>query len=124
LTVCNRSLVFGNGEGSAQIAQPLRNLNGKYTLSYRYITWSGVNVGAGFSCSITPKIGNQQLASVYVGDYSGWESSTQEWSAGNDNVAEAELSLSASCGGEYDLLLINIDDITLTSVCDGPATQD
>ncbi|KAH7236575.1 hypothetical protein BKA59DRAFT_312056 [Fusarium tricinctum] len=117
------SLVFQNGQGSARIAQPLRNLNGKYTLSYRYIPWSGVNVGAGFTCTITPKISNQELAAVYVSEFTGWESSTREWSAGNENVAEAELSLSASCSGEYDQLIINIDDITLTNVCDGSATD-
>jgi hypothetical protein len=124
LTVCNRALIFDNGQGTARIAQPLRNLNGKYVLSFRHGAVSARGLGAGFSCSITPKIGNRELPPTYLSEpTSNWESETQEWSAGNENVAETELSLSAECTGEYDMLVIHIDDVTLTEICDRSGAQ-
>lgn len=124
LILCNRALVFTDGQGIARIAQTLQNLSGKYTLSFRYGSVSAQGLGAGLSCLITPKIGNDALSSAYVSESSsGWESAPQEWSAGNTDVAEAELSLSAECSGEYDQLFIYIDEVTLTKVCDGSATD-
>ncbi|KAI6774804.1 hypothetical protein HG530_001562 [Fusarium avenaceum] len=111
------ALVFTDGQGTARIAQTLQNLSGKYTLSFRYGSVSAQGLGAGLSCLITPKIGNDALSSAYVSESSsGWESAPQEWSAGNTDVAEAELSLSADCSGEFDQLFIYIDEITLTKV--------
>lgn len=124
LTLCNRTLIFTNGGGSARIAQTLQNLSGKYVLSFRYGSVSAQGLGAGFSCQITPKIGNDMLQYVDVYETtSNWDSTTQEWSAGNGDVAEAELSLSADCSGEYDQLFIHVDEVTLTKVCDGSTTD-
>ncbi|GKU09128.1 unnamed protein product, partial [Fusarium langsethiae] len=118
------ALIFTNGMGTARIAQTLQNLSGKYRFSFNYGSVSAQGLGAGLSCLITPKIGNDALRSVGVSESSSdWESATQEWSAGNGDVAEAELSLFADCAGEYDQLFINIDEITLTKVCDGSATD-
>lgn len=116
--------MFTNGGGSARIAQTLQNLSGKYVLSFRYGSVTAQGLGAGFSCLITPKIGNDALSPVDVYEItSNWDSTTQEWSAGNGDVAEAELSLSADCAGEYDQLFIHVDEVTLTKVCDGSATD-
>ncbi|KIL86232.1 hypothetical protein FAVG1_10629 [Fusarium avenaceum] len=118
------TLIFTNGGGSARIAQTLQNLSGKYVLSFRYGSVSAQGLGAGFSCQITPKIGNDMLQYVDVYETtSNWDSTTQEWSAGNGDVAEAELSLSADCSGEYDQLFIHVDEVTLTKVCDGSTTD-
>ncbi|KAF4502897.1 hypothetical protein FAGAP_855 [Fusarium agapanthi] len=113
------SFVFSNGGGSAQISQTLTNLDGNYRLSYRWGVFSGVSVGAGFSCSISPKIGDDILSGVYPGDYSGWTPASRTWSSGSNAVAQADLSLILQCSEEYDQLTINVDDITLTKLC-GP----
>ncbi|KAF5665610.1 hypothetical protein FCIRC_10478 [Fusarium circinatum] len=113
------SFVFSNGGGSAQISQTLSNLDGNYRLSYSWGVFSGVGVGAGFGCSITPKIGDDILLGVYPDGYSGWASESKTWSSGSSAVAQADLSLILQCSGEYDQLTINVDDITLTKLC-GP----
>ncbi|KAF5671947.1 hypothetical protein FDENT_10793 [Fusarium denticulatum] len=116
------SFVFSNSGGNAQISQSLANLDGNYRLSYSWGVFSGVGVGAGFSCSIIPKIGDDILLGVYPGDYSGWTSESQTWSSGSNAVAQADLSLILQCSGEYDQLTINVDDITLTKLC-GPQSS-
>ncbi|KAF4342880.1 hypothetical protein FBEOM_3170 [Fusarium beomiforme] len=113
------SFIFSNGQGSAQISQALSNLDGTYRLSYQWGVFSGVNVGSGFSCSITPKVGDNNLPSVSPYEFTGWTSESQTWSTGGGNVAQADLSLTLECSGEYDQLTINIDDITFTRLC-GP----
>ncbi|KAF5577671.1 hypothetical protein FPCIR_11997 [Fusarium pseudocircinatum] len=113
------SFVFSNGGGNAQISQTLTNLEGNYRLSYNWGVFSGVNVGAGFGCSITPKIGNDIILGVYPDGYTGWTAESKTWSSGSNAVAQADLSLVLACSGEYDQLTINIDDITFTKLC-GP----
>ncbi|KAF4438067.1 hypothetical protein FACUT_5230 [Fusarium acutatum] len=113
------SFVFSNGGGNAQISQTLTNLDGNYRLSYNWGVFSGVNVGAGFGCSIIPKVGDAALPGVYPDDYTGWTAESQTWGSGSNAVAQADLSLVLQCSGEYDQLTINIDDITLTKLC-GP----
>ncbi|KAF5630151.1 uncharacterized protein FTJAE_8302 [Fusarium tjaetaba] len=113
------SFVFSNGGGDAQISQTLTNLDGTYRLSYNWGVFSGVNVGAGFGCSIIPKIGDDVLPGVYPDGYSGWTAESKTWSSGSSAVAQADLSLVLQCSGEYDQLTINVDDITFTKLC-GP----
>ncbi|KAF5581843.1 hypothetical protein FPANT_8762 [Fusarium pseudoanthophilum] len=113
------SFVFSNGVGDAQISQTLANLDGTYRLNYNWGVFSGVNVGSGFGCSIIPKVGDDGLPGVYPGDYTGWIPESQTWSSGSSAVAQADLSFVLQCGGEYDQLTINIDDITFTKLC-GP----
>ncbi|KAF5534546.1 hypothetical protein FNAPI_12335 [Fusarium napiforme] len=113
------SFVFFNGGGDAQISQTLTNLDGTYRLSYNWGVFSGVNVGSGFACSIIPKVGDDVLPGVYPDGYSGWAAESQTWSSGSSAVAQADLSLVLQCGGEYDQLTINVDDITFTKLC-GP----
>ncbi|KAF5640458.1 hypothetical protein F52700_3608 [Fusarium sp. NRRL 52700] len=113
------SFVFSNGGGNAQISQTLTNLDGNYRLSYNWGVFSGVGVGSGFSCRITPKIGDDIILGVYPDGYSGWTSESKTWSTGGNTVAQADLSLTLRCSGEYDQLTINVDDITLTKLC-GP----
>ncbi|KAG7420136.1 hypothetical protein Forpe1208_v003333 [Fusarium oxysporum f. sp. rapae] len=113
------SFVFTDGQGSAQISQTLSNLDGTYRLSYNWGVFSGVSVLSGFSCSITPKIGDNTLPSVYPYEFVGWTPESQIWSSGGNVVAQADLSLVLECSGEYDQLTINFDDITFTKLC-GP----
>ncbi|KAL5627050.1 hypothetical protein FOBRF1_001393 [Fusarium oxysporum] len=113
------SFVFTNGQGNAQISQTLSNLDGTYRLAYKWGVFSGVNVGAGFSCGITPKIGDNTLLSAYPYEYVGWTPQSQIWSSAGNVVAQADLSFVLQCSGEYDQLTINIDDITFTKLC-GP----
>ncbi|KAG5764257.1 hypothetical protein H9Q72_007655 [Fusarium xylarioides] len=113
------SFVFSNGGGEAQISQTLTNLDGTYRLTYNWGVFSGVNVGAGLSCSITPKVGDNTLRSVYPDGYTGWTPASQIYSTAGNVVAEGDLSFVLACSGDYDQLAINIDDITLTKLC-GP----
>ncbi|PNP82196.1 hypothetical protein FNYG_04385 [Fusarium nygamai] len=112
------SFVFSNGVGNAHISQTLTNLDGTYRLAYKWGVFSGVSAD-GFACSITPKIGDNTLRSVYPDDYIGWTPARQIWSSAGNVVAEADLSLVLECNGEYGQLTINVDDITLTKLC-GP----
>ncbi|KAH7234263.1 hypothetical protein B0J15DRAFT_529950 [Fusarium solani] len=108
-----------NGFGSANFAQTLNNLDGNYRLTYFYHAASWVNGGAGFSCTIQPKVGEQSLPSVDLYEISSWMSDTQTWSSGGEIVAQAELSFGITCYGEFDQLTIAFDDVTFTQVCDG-----
>ncbi|KAM0337698.1 hypothetical protein ACHAPU_011522 [Fusarium lateritium] len=111
------SFIFTDGGGSAQISQTLSNLDGTYRLSYRWGVFSGVRVGAGFSCSITPKIGDNALPAVYPDQFTGWTPESRTWSSGGNAVADVDLALVLRCFGEYDQLTINVDDITFTKLC-------
>ncbi|RGP67477.1 hypothetical protein FLONG3_8498 [Fusarium longipes] len=111
------SFRFNNGGGSGSLAQNLPTLDGDYELSYRWKVVHGTNVGGGFSCSIEPKIGDSTLFGAYPYDFDGWNLDTQTWSSGGDAVTGASLSFSVTCSGEYDSLIINLDDVTLTRVC-------
>ncbi|ENH69819.1 hypothetical protein FOC1_g10009322 [Fusarium oxysporum f. sp. cubense race 1] len=113
------SFVFSNGQGSAQLSQTLTNLDGNYRLSYNWAVVSGVNVGAGFSCSITPKVRGDTLPGADPSEFVGWTPESQTWSSGSEAVAQADLSFVLECFGEYDQLTINVDDITFTKLC-GP----
>ncbi|KAF9769339.1 hypothetical protein IL306_013253 [Fusarium sp. DS 682] len=115
------SFIFSNGQGSAQIKQTLSNLNGNYRLSYEWGVFSGVGVGSGFSCAITPKVGDAYVPGVNPYEFVGWTPESQTWSSGGETVAQADLSLNLHCSGEYDQLTINIDDITFTKLCDPQA---
>ncbi|WJG34905.1 beta-lactamase/transpeptidase-like protein [Fusarium oxysporum Fo47] len=80
------SFVFSNGQGNAQLSQTLTNLDGNYRLSYNWAVVSGVNVGSGFSCSITPKVGGDTLPGAYPYKFVGWTPESQTWPSGTDNV--------------------------------------
>lgn len=51
-------------------------------------------------------------------DVGGWKSGSQNLVIGTENVAETDVELSIHCDGEYAQLAVNLDDITLTQICD------
>ena len=102
--------------GNGYLSQSLDNLNGLYKLSYQWAIFSTQGVMAGFSCSITPYIGDNQLSPSYP-ETGGWTPESQRWSTGGNLLSNAELMLKLECFGEYDSLTISLDDVKLTRVC-------
>ncbi|KAF5671657.1 hypothetical protein FHETE_4027 [Fusarium heterosporum] len=116
---CALSWNLENGSGFVNIQQTLHNLEGTYTLSYRYRAVSAVNLGTGFSCNIAVLIGDETLPETDLSEFGDWRLQTQTWTKDPEIPAEALFQIIASCSGEYDELAINVDDITFTSDC-GP----
>ncbi|KAH7267759.1 beta-lactamase/transpeptidase-like protein [Fusarium redolens] len=121
------SFIFTNGQGSAQISQTLTNLDGNYRLSYKWGVFSGVNVGSGFSCTITPKVGNDNLPGIYPYTFVGWTPESQTWSSGALRHSASMSSLNSQWSRiadtvlpprHHDLLLQDLD------VCFSLAIQD
>jgi len=113
-----RAFVFSNGGGDADVSQSLGNVDGEYMFSYRFAVLSGVNVGAGFGCSIIPSIGGSVLQGSYPDGYSSWTPESQRWSTEGNTVSDAQVKIQIQCSGEYDVLTIGLDDVTLTRICE------
>ncbi|KAJ3546897.1 hypothetical protein NM208_g1787 [Fusarium decemcellulare] len=111
------AITFSDGYGIAEFAQTLNNLDGTYELTYFYHAASGVNIGSGFSCTITPSVGDQSLPSTYPYEVNSWMFDSQTWSSGGGPVDQEELLFSIGCFGEFDQLTIAFDDVTFTRVC-------
>ncbi|KAJ4243203.1 hypothetical protein NW762_014839 [Fusarium torreyae] len=100
-----------------QVISTAGNLDGTYRLAYQWDVFSGVNVGVGFSCTITPKVGDDSLPAVYPDGYTGRTSESQTWSSGDNAVAQVDLSLVLERFGEHDQFKINADNMTFMKLC-------
>jgi hypothetical protein len=89
-----------------------------YQLNYYINLQTAVN-GRGFSCSATPSINDQILQSSVTltdsGPY-GFRLSSQTFNA-DDQDAPATLSVSITCSGIFNTIIMGADDVSLTRVC-------
>lgn len=100
------------------VKQTLSNLKGNYKFSFHYRVASASS-GADYTCDYSVKIGDVSTSDLALDyDVGGWKSASQNLAIGAENVAEADVELSISCGGEYNQIAVNMDDITLTQICD------
>ena len=95
------------------MSQALRNLEGKYRLSYRYKA-SNTFPGDTFTCSIRPKIGDTFMPAEYARQIGDWVQGTGEWSTADAGVNQVDLKLIVGCYGDFVFVDIRFDDITLT----------
>jgi len=110
------------GIESYTFSQSLTDLTGPYRLSYYYrvaglSTWSG---SAGFACQLVPSVGTRRFngESPYDGGPYSWTEATEVWTptSPSGHVNQATVSFAVSCGGEFDELIIAIDDVTFTEI--------
>ncbi|KAJ4129790.1 hypothetical protein NW768_006759 [Fusarium equiseti] len=105
------------GGRDATISQPLRNLKGRYLLSYRWKI-DAAQSDQDFTCSVQPKIGNTFLQASNMNQISvPLVEVTEEWST-VEEVDSTEFTLVIGCSGILGVAQLNIDDITLNKVCD------
>ncbi|KAG5655294.1 hypothetical protein KAF25_010446 [Fusarium avenaceum] len=110
--------VFYGGRGTANVKQTLSNLRGNYMFSFHYRVASASS-GADYTCGYSVKVGDVSTSDLALNyDVGGWKSANQNLAIGAENVAEADVELSISCDGEYAQIAVNMDDITLTQICD------
>ncbi|RGP71758.1 hypothetical protein FSPOR_3124 [Fusarium sporotrichioides] len=104
---------------SSTISQELPALGPfTYELQYYFNLQTAVN-GRGFSCTVTPTINEQTLAPGQTltdsGPY-GFRLSSQSFIA-QDPDSPAALFLTVHCQGTFNTVIIGIDDVSLTRVC-------
>lgn len=92
-----------------------------YRLQYYLINYSAVNA-AFFTCYVIPSIGGQELAQgTEVGTLGeiGWQQGEAFWSTPSDteDATDVDVVFNVRCEGDYSLVLIVLDDTSLTSVC-------
>ncbi|KAJ4256279.1 hypothetical protein NW762_009359 [Fusarium torreyae] len=110
------------GSESRSFSQTLRNVGPQnYKLEY-YISMNTAIDGRDFTCSATPSINGESLEqSPSVGDNGpyGFRQSVAYWSTPSaiENVDETELVITVTCTGDYDTVIITVDDVTLTRQC-------
>jgi hypothetical protein len=115
---CTRANIFYGNHGTANVKQTVRNLKGYYKFSFHYIVASA-SAGADYTCSYLVKVGDASIPGLGLDyDVGGWKSASQNFLIGAENVAEADVELSVSCDGGFAQIAVNLDDITLTQICD------
>ncbi|KAJ4328842.1 hypothetical protein N0V84_000629 [Fusarium piperis] len=92
-----------------------------YRLQYYVTNYSAVNA-AFFICTVTPSINGQQLAQgPEVGSDGpiGWQRGEALWStpSESEDATDVQVVFSVSCEGDFQTVLIALDDTSLTSVC-------
>ncbi|KAM5345051.1 hypothetical protein ACJ41O_010913 [Fusarium nematophilum] len=113
---------FNSGGGQSKtLTQTLHNLEGNFDLQYYYSLararpYSGVELG--FFCTIVATVGGREVSRVDV-EGGGWSSSSRVWANPSPGgvVDEAELKFVISCIGDFEEIVVAIDDITFTRAC-------
>ncbi|KAL2672894.1 hypothetical protein Neosp_013611 [[Neocosmospora] mangrovei] len=111
---------FTNGGiESYTFSQSLTDLTGPYRLAYYYRV-ADASGSAGFSCSIVPTVGTRRFIgeSPWDGGPYSWTESTEVWNptSPSGHVNQATLGFGVTCSGEFDELIIAIDDVTFTEI--------
>lgn len=115
---CTRANIFYGGRGTANVKQTLSNLRGNYKFSFPYRVASA-SAGADYTCGYSVKVGDASISNLALEyDVGGLKSESQNLVIGAENVAEADVELRISCGGEFVEVVVNLDDITFTRICD------
>ncbi|KAH6963122.1 hypothetical protein DER45DRAFT_590967 [Fusarium avenaceum] len=100
-----------------QTLPPLGNL--PYQLDYYFNLQTAIN-GRGFSCSVVPSVNGQALSPSQVvtdsGPY-GFRLSSQRFT-GDGSTGFGILSITVSCTGTYNTVIVGVDDFSLQRVCD------
>ncbi|KAH7258949.1 uncharacterized protein BKA55DRAFT_591764 [Fusarium redolens] len=110
------AFIFNYGQGNGYVKQTLDNLDGDYEFSYYYRVLSA-SVGADYTCDIELTVGDTTLRGDMDYSVGGWKSGSVNWSSGGENLAQGDVQLSVSCGGEFDKVQVNIDSLAFTRVC-------
>ncbi|KAM0250810.1 hypothetical protein ACHAP5_002027 [Fusarium lateritium] len=100
----------------SQAVPPLGNF--PYQLDY-YINMQTSIDGRDFSCSAVPSINGQELDSsetITDSTSGGFKLSSQRFT-GDGSTEEAILSITVSCEGDFDTVIIGADDFSLQRVC-------
>ncbi|KAI8670663.1 hypothetical protein NCS57_00538700 [Fusarium keratoplasticum] len=92
-----------------------------YRLQYYLLNYSAVSAPF-FTCYVTPSINGQELAQgTEVGTLGqlGWQQGEAFWSTPSEteDVTDVEVIFNVSCDGDFYLVLIALDDTSLTRVC-------
>ncbi|KAF5019236.1 hypothetical protein F66182_8777 [Fusarium sp. NRRL 66182] len=110
------------GTTTSTISQTLRNVGPqRYVLDY-YINMQTAINGRGFTCRATPSINGQELTSSQLlsenGPF-GFRRSAVFWNtpSATETLAETLLVITVECTGDFDTVVIGLDDVTLTRQC-------
>ncbi|RSL44318.1 hypothetical protein CEP54_014734 [Fusarium duplospermum] len=109
-------------DNTRQFSQTIAKVSpSNYRLQYYLDNYSSVNA-ASFTCYVTPSINGQQLSqSIEVGTVGpvGYVQAEAFWSTPSEteDATDVEVVFSVTCEGDYDLILIALDDTSLTRVC-------
>lgn len=92
-----------------------------YRLQYYLVNYSAVGAPS-FSCYVTPSINGQELAQgIQVGTEGqvGWNQGEAFWSTPSEteDAIDVDVVFNVSCEGDFSLVLIALDDTSLTRVC-------
>ncbi|CEI68164.1 hypothetical protein FVEN_g12235 [Fusarium venenatum] len=103
-----------NGVGTGSVQQSLSNLYGTYKFSY-YYRFISASPGADYTCDMELKVGGTSLR----GDFDYWQG---DWRSGSVifsdvNVAQADVQLIASCGGEFREIQVAVDTLEFKRIC-------
>ncbi|KAI8651770.1 hypothetical protein NCS55_01423400 [Fusarium keratoplasticum] len=116
-----RAVFNGGGVETYTFSQTLTNLNGPYRLSYywRVASFSSWAADAGFSCSVVPTVGTRRFNGVspWSGPNS-WTEATEVWtpSSPSGHVDQATVSFTVNCFGDFNQMVLAIDDVTFTEI--------
>ncbi|KAM6511989.1 hypothetical protein FALCPG4_016977 [Fusarium falciforme] len=116
-----RAVFNSGGVETYTFSQTLTNLNGPYRLSYywRVASFSSWAADAGFSCSVVPTVGTRQFNGVrpWSGPNS-WTEATEVWtpSSPSGHVDQATVSFTVNCFGDFNQMVLAIDDVTFTEI--------
>ncbi|KAH7252915.1 hypothetical protein B0J15DRAFT_36865 [Fusarium solani] len=103
------------------ISQTLTNLNGPYRLSY-YWRVAGISAwpgGGDFFCRIVPTVGTRQFNGVSPSSGpNSWTEATEVWtpSSPSGHVDQATVSFTINCNGDFNHMVLAIDDVTFTEI--------
>ncbi|KAH7251278.1 hypothetical protein BKA59DRAFT_452522 [Fusarium tricinctum] len=111
---------MSSGRTSTTFSQTLPPLGSLwYQLDYYFNMQTALN-GQGFSCSAVPSINGQELSRSEAltdnGPY-GFQLSTQRFT-GDGSTENSILSITVSCTGSYNTIIIAVDDVSFKRVCE------
>ncbi|KAM0490785.1 hypothetical protein ACHAP8_011179 [Fusarium lateritium] len=105
---------YENGVGTGSVQQSLRNLYGTYEFSY-YYHFIYASPGADYTCDMELKVGSTSLQGNFDYWQSGWQSGSVIFY--DVNVAQADVQLIASCGGEFHQIQVAVDTLGFRRIC-------